>query len=185
VTGVQTCALPIYELNLSINPAPSIDLGRDTFLYVDSLKKQAFVLTPGAGYASYLWSDNSDQATLEVDDSYAIGEYSIWVEVEDEKGCKGKDTIGLRIDVVNSVSTNLATSFKLYPNPNDGHFTLAFDQGVGEIRIDIYSIDGQFISSMHTEQSEVAIDLSAYPKGVYILEIRNNQQVQTGRVLVR
>ncbi|MEM0996919.1 MAG: DUF2341 domain-containing protein [Bacteroidota bacterium] len=67
---------------------PLVDLGPDRVVCSDS----GVVLDAGAGFTSYLWSDNSTLQTLQVDTS---GTYS--VQVTDTNSCTFGDTVTLTI----------------------------------------------------------------------------------------
>jgi hypothetical protein len=72
---------------------PQPDLGQDI-----STTQDAVTLTPGAGFASYLWNTDEDTPTINVTKE---GQY--WVEVTNQHGCKNSDTI-----MVNFIPTSLA-----------------------------------------------------------------------------
>jgi hypothetical protein len=70
----------------TINPVPQISLGDDMIFCEGSY----VMLSPGAGFASYLWSTGADSYYINPSES---GEY--WVEVTDENNCTNRDTITL------------------------------------------------------------------------------------------
>ena len=51
----------VYQLDLTINTSPSLDLGADTTLICAGTSE---TLDAGTGFASYLWSDGSTAQTL-------------------------------------------------------------------------------------------------------------------------
>lgn len=76
----------------------------------------------------------------------------------------------------------------LYPNPNDGRFTLAGNLlEEGTLHIDCFSAMGSLIFSdtVIEEEFEINYDTSQYPAGVYLLRIRLNEQVKTIRYIVQ
>ncbi|CAN5749906.1 hypothetical protein BH11BAC7_BH11BAC7_25910 [soil metagenome] len=64
----------------------------------------------------------------------------------------------------------------IFPNPTTGVFTIALAQEVqGAVTVNIMSVDGKLISSEQrtATNSTLNFDLSAQPKGVYLLEVQS------------
>lgn len=80
--------------------------------------------------------------------------------------------------------------FKVYPNPSNGQFNLQHYSGSkSTIRIEVYSIGGQFVEALEVEDKailfeEAQIDLSHLGQGVYVLKISNEKYSETLRILV-
>ena len=80
--------------------------------------------------------------------------------------------------------------FTVYPNPTTGNITLTLD-AIDESRpltLKVYSLIGQ---EMHTETilpfngvKKKQLDLSRFPKGIYMLEISNGDKSRIKRVSV-
>ncbi|MEM6264250.1 MAG: PDZ domain-containing protein [Bacteroidota bacterium] len=81
-------------------------------------------------------------------------------------------------------------NFTLYPNPNNGRFTLAFEpEERGDVVIKIYSTGGEvvFQETLKSFGSpyEKEIDLSNRSKGVYFLQVTQNGSGMAKRIVVR
>ena len=90
-----------------------------------------------------------------------------------------------RLENNSSLST---IDFKIYPNPNNGYFeisTPALKEGI--YLINIYSLDGALIQSKSlesgAESENIPIDLHNAPTGVYQVEILNNFEKITKKVV--
>jgi gliding motility-associated-like protein len=90
ITGTDHC-FDYDSAYLTVNPLPVVDLGNDTSLCGTSV----LVLDPGY-YDAYLWSTGDISNTLTVDGRRTEPE-TIWVEVTDEHGCQGYDTLLLEV----------------------------------------------------------------------------------------
>ncbi len=90
VTGEEFMAE--NQITIHVNPLPQVSLGEDVSLCLG----ESHMLTPGADFETYLWSDGSTGSSITVSDP---GNY--WVEVTDENGCAASDTL----------------EFNLYPLP--------------------------------------------------------------------
>lgn len=68
---------------------------------------------------------------------------------------------------------------KTYPNPFTDRFTLVFnDKELLNTKAKISSITGTKISDLIVNQYNQSIDLSKYPKGIYILTLSNGQSIK-------
>ena len=95
--------------------------------------------------------------------------------------------IGCETSVEES-TTDLQELF-VYPNPNNGQFTVALQTTSASTIIDIRDISGRIVSSTPinklSEGSMVNFDLSAFGNGVYFIQIVENNTTRTARVIVR
>jgi gliding motility-associated-like protein len=90
IIGNDGCA--DYDSSLlTVNPLPVVDLGKDTALCGTST-----LLVDAGNFAYYSWStgDNSSSVTVDADRKE---DEPLWVEVTDEKGCVGTDTMILEV----------------------------------------------------------------------------------------
>ncbi|MCB2219376.1 MAG: gliding motility-associated C-terminal domain-containing protein [Bacteroidetes bacterium] len=76
--------------NIRIYKSPSLDLGNDTTLTL--CEGESLLINAGGGFASYLWSDGSNDSIISVD---TTGYY--WVDVIGNEGCDDTDTIFVEI----------------------------------------------------------------------------------------
>ena len=80
--------------------------------------------------------------------------------------------------------------FLAYPNPTSGLLNVEFESlSFSEVAIDVYSVSGRLFFS-ETEQNSRALfkkqlDLSGYPKGMYILNIKTGDYSFTKRILIQ
>ncbi len=86
----------IYELNLTVNPNPTVYLGSDT----STCQGNTITLDAGAGY-TYLWNDATTNQTLNVT---VTGNYS--VTITDGNGCMDSDTINILVYPVPNILTD-------------------------------------------------------------------------------
>jgi hypothetical protein len=74
------------QITIQVNPLPSVYIGADTTI----CQGESVVISAGEGFASYLWNTGETTTAIE---AAVQGEY--WVEVTNEFGCAGLDTLGL------------------------------------------------------------------------------------------
>ena len=72
------------------------------------------------------------------------------------------------------------TSFDLFPNPSNGTFKIKFrDQNHQVRKIKITSILGESVLELEVEKSDIEYDLSYLPKGLYMVNITDENGVFT------
>ena len=73
----------------------------------------------------------------------------------------------------------------IYPNPNDGKFTLYFGNELTDARVEIFDVQGKLLNSINIENNDSTrmFDISEYQKGMYIVQVSSEQQVQTLRII--
>ena len=83
----------------------------------------------------------------------------------------------------------LPEAIMLYPNPNDGAFTLFFTQNDENVDVRIYALNGQQIYTRHLgsvdTQQTLDINLGNVQTGAYIVKIAGDKTTQAMRLLVR
>lgn len=80
-------------VNLTINPAPLVDLGPDT-----SICSSSVTLDAGNAGSSYLWSTTSTNQTV------SVGSGTYYVDVTNSSGCTASDTINVIANTTPTVS---------------------------------------------------------------------------------
>lgn len=80
-------------------------------------------------------------------------------------------------------------NFKLYPNPNNGNFTLSFNTGSNQdINVSVFDIRGRkVIETIYQNTGEINqnINLQDVQPGVYMLVIKDGHITQTRKVIVQ
>jgi len=88
-----------------------------------------------------------------------------------------------------SVESNVFNDFSIVPNPNNGIFTLNFNQPLGNnSNISIYDLRGRLVEKINPEQNTVPllIELQNQPqRGVYLLEIANEQGKSIKKLVIQ
>jgi len=83
---------------------------------------------------------------------------------------------------INTVSA--ANKMKIYPNPNNGKFTVEIDNGTAIHSINVYSIIGSLVKTIqvNTNSKNIEIDMSDASEGIYIVKIDSQDGSYTQKV---
>jgi unsaturated rhamnogalacturonyl hydrolase len=73
----------------------------------------------------------------------------------------------------------------IYPNPCRDYAEMSTEGLEGNIKIDIYSITGMKIKTIHTygQSGTALLDMSGLPQGIYVLRIQTNSHVYTEKLI--
>ena len=75
---------------------------------------------------------------------------------------------------------------EIYPNPNNGSFTVAIN-GISEQKINtkiiIYDVMGNIVKTMEMVNDPIIIDISSQPKGMYFVKIENEQGIKVEKII--
>ncbi|MGA3012701.1 MAG: T9SS type A sorting domain-containing protein, partial [Bacteroidales bacterium] len=118
-------------------------------------------------------------ATLTVDTiGTGLGIKTISVDVTNSKNCVGSGTINITFRPCAGIGELKDVSFKLYPNPNNGLFTVEFNASqkktldinvVNESGVVVYTLNNLEVSGVVARN----IDLGILPQGTYFFRISN------------
>ena len=100
ITGTDGCS-DYDSAWLTVNPLPVVDIGKDT-----ALCGTALLLVDAGNFASYEWSTGEIGNPISVDGKRTEPE-TLWVEVTDNKGCVGADTMILEVCDIYLLFTNI------------------------------------------------------------------------------
>lgn len=87
---------------------------------------------------------------------------------------------------------NLSTSdvksqgLKIYPNPSNGIFVVETGTGVSSLKAEVYDMSGKQIYTQDFKGSKADLNLTQYPKGVYVLRLMdNNGKVHSAKLMIK
>lgn len=96
-------------------------------------------------------------------------------QLSDTTGISVLESIQIKVvdEITSDEFIDLQSTVQVYPNPTTDRLTIDFDGGEvpKQLSIVLYNLQGQMME-IYTDQRMV--DLSQYPKGNYIVDIRSN-----------
>ena len=165
------------NVTVVVNPAPA----------TPTITQSGMVLTSSAttGNQWYLNGNSITGAVYQNDTATQIGIYTVVVTAN---GCTSAASAGtniLTIGIAEELSTN---SISIYPNPSEGQFTVSFAAAKQTYKLTILNTLGELIfKEMIVDVSGEytrTIDISAYGKGVYLLNIAGDEYQTVKKVIV-
>ena len=84
---------------------------------------------------------------------------------------------------VSAVSDMTQTIFNTYPNPTNGIFIIELGE-VAKYDVTVNNVLGQTVLSTITNGMNTTIDLSAFDKGIYTVELKDENEIYTEKLIV-
>ncbi|MFA8300584.1 MAG: T9SS type A sorting domain-containing protein [Hyphomicrobiales bacterium] len=155
-----------------------IDLGKD----IEECDDKKVILTaPDKDNVTYLWSNGSTEKSIEVSyNNKSSDTYKL--TVTSSTSCSASDEIIINwkdctdVDEVNG-------KIKVYPNPTNSNINLSMDDIIE--RIDVYSVDQVMIKSISPNKKNAIVNLSSNVKGMYILKIHSESDINVIKIIKR
>jgi len=136
----------------------------------------------GVGPYTYLWTGGKTTDSI---GGLTKGTYC--VDVKDANGCKDSICVVVKTTAGIDGITDNATQIVVYPNPNNGQFTIESSIG-GASSVEIYNILGEkvFTRSLSTTKGTNTISVNQ-PNGVYLYRIisDNGDLLGEGRISIQ
>lgn len=135
------------------------------------------------GANSYLWNNSNTSAAIVVSPTLTT---SYTVTGTDLNGCANTATVSQNVSECTSINqmafNNQKPVFQIFPNPNNGKFTVVSDQ---DIKLSIVNELGQLIRNINLdENNQHQIVMDEVANGVYFIFGTNNNTVVKQKIIV-
>ncbi|WP_317899913.1 glycine-rich protein [Aurantibacillus circumpalustris] len=154
--ATQTIALGIYY-NPTITAVPARTL---------ICTKESVGIT-AAGATSYAWNNTMTGPTITVSPTGTTANYT--VTGTDDNGCSSTATVQVKISNCSGLNelSNLNSGVSIYPNPNDGKFTI---QSKVDLKLNLVNELGQLIRVINLSAiNNHEVNISDLAKGIYFV----------------
>ena len=174
---------------VQVNTPPTVNLGNN--ITICDANSDVVTLDAGPGFASYAWTGSFTTQTITIHGStLGAGTYNYSVTVTDVNGCTATDAIVITVTSCTGIEeSNSIPDIAIYPNPNEGSFSIEINTEVGEtITLKVVNTIGEvIIDEEHTlarNQSKLNVNMPDAPPGVYFLQLKTTKGLITRRVIV-
>ncbi len=139
-------------------------------------------LTADATSATYQWIDCNTMQPIsgETGQSYTATANGNYAVVVTQNGCSDTSACAPVMGVGITEATGL--SFGLFPNPNNGLFTIETPQG-NEL-LEIFGANGQLVYNQRLTQKTTYVSSALLSRGVYVIKIQGENGIGIKRLLV-
>ncbi len=129
-------------------------------------------------------SDLSDRAykeTIDANGSYVYKVYGVYSDGNHS------EPVTVTVDITTLSTSDVKNEgLKIYPNPSDGRFVVDAGAGVTSLKVEVYDMSGKQIYKQDVRGNKADLNLTQYPKGVYILNlVDNNGKKQSAKLMIK
>lgn len=178
-----------------VNPLPNIPAGLGagpTNLIQANPNDQLTFSVPGFPPSSYLWTITNPNAIFTGTDniplSVKIGGHVVTLTVTTAAGCTDTETTIVSSYPLGVDNPDAIGSFSVFPNPNNGQFTLMNNGERDVVTLQINDLQGK---TLVTQQNVVLengtgyeIDMTSFSTGMYLVNLIREESVEQIRVVV-
>ncbi len=165
------------EIEMTFN---SINLGNDTTVCEYNTP---LVLEAGFGYNSYTWNGvNNNWNVYPVSTS---GTYT--VVAVDDANCNVTDQIVVTVDACAGLNEDQLEQLSVYPNPNNGEFTVQVPSNLTEGTMVVMDLNGRIVieETFNNNSNGIEINVKGVENGMYIVRIATNDAQYQTQVVVQ
>ncbi len=179
----------VTNKTININPKPNSDFTKQ----VQGSGEVSFA-PKDSSYQSYQWDfgDGNTETGKNVTHEYgSSGDYTVSLTVESTNGCTSQTSEDITIESEGTGIGNRQTKrdFDVYPNPFEGSTRIDYTMNKpGKVQFLIHNAKGKIVmdrSINHSSQGHYSLpfDAGANRGGVYLIQMIQNGNVQTKRVM--
>lgn len=177
LTSVHGCD-SVYILNLTVNDLPLVSLsGLNNFYCIYSAFVPLSGSPAGGSFSGMGVSSNSFNPLVA-----GIGTWPIVYSYSDVNNCFNSDTVIVVVDECVGTGIVNKQDIKVYPNPCKGVLTI---EGSEIKSIWITDLKGITVFQEELQENTAIIDLSLYPKAVYILKIFTDHDLRVAKIVLQ
>jgi hypothetical protein len=124
------------------------------------------------------------------DPSVGVGTQTLTYSYTDTTGCSGTADVAVTVNACVGVAENtLAQGVNVYPNPNNGVFTLAINANVGDVVIEVVDMQGRVVYASNENNVQTGftkqIGMETASSGMYMLRMTSANQVHVVKMNVQ
>ena len=185
VTNVNGC-MGSDSAVVTINSNPTVTASASSVVVCVADAIVTLTGTPTGG----VWSGPGVNGLLFSPTAAGVGLQSAVYSYTDVNGCEGMDSVSIQVNACVGLAENiLANGVSVYPNPNNGNFTLGVSANVDELVIKITDIQGRVVYASVDNKVNAGfvkqISLDSQPSGMYLMQILANGEQQTKKISVQ
>jgi PKD repeat protein len=179
VSYPQACSDTVRK-SITVSESPVCDFTYKTLGFLNT------EFTPSIGtYAKYEWFFGEGGTDIISHPKYQYtyaGNFNVTMRATNAAGCTCEVT--KKVAATTSVkSLNTANGISIYPNPNNGTFTVK-NVNNESMNVEVFTILGSKIFSRATDGGEMKVSLDDHAKGIYLVKVTMNGITSTSKVTV-
>jgi len=178
-TGADTTTVVFHK-------QPDFSLAVESWGSTDSTLIINSLINEGEFPFTYLWNDGSTSQFINASKPDSLNPKKIYsLKVTDKYGCFSSNTMSLIYTNSEDFPLNNPNRVSVFPNPFDKYLNINLEQDLsGYILVRISNTEGKVVLEKLLEGEKLnKLEVGFLKPGMYILEVTNNKQTQTYKIL--
>ncbi|MDZ4664049.1 MAG: ice-binding family protein [Bacteroidota bacterium] len=180
LTGSQaTCIGGTSTISIVVNQSPTVT----TVTNFSVLCTGHVAVLTATGATTYTWNTNAVTSNITISPTVT----TTYTVIGTSGSCSSTSTITQVVSPCTGIDQNngIATEIVIYPNPNNGQFTIQFNSISENTSVEIYNSIGQLVSKERVTSTSLSIDLHDLATGIYQIRIlENNSMIKQAKVII-
>ena len=173
-------------ITVTVNPLPTVTASSSAMTMCIDDASATLTGTPAGG----TWSGSGVSGSTFNPMTAGLGAQTATYIYTDVNGCDGNAAVTITVNactgVVESTSEN---SLNVYPNPNNGAFTITAGANLEELKIEVLDLQGRVVFSATENQVQSGftkqIQMENAAEGIYIVRMTGNGELQMVKITVQ
>jgi PKD repeat protein len=162
---------------LTINQNPSSD-----FSYTYNGSKVDLKIAKGGN--SYQWKFGTTDSVKTTATTYthtitSSDQHTVCLTATDLSGCSSQTCKNITVGILKLSEK----SFKIFPNPNNGSFTIEMENPEMDAAIEVFDVMGKLVKKVERVEKVTLVDLDV-ESGIYLVKVKNGGVIWMRKILV-
>lgn len=182
VSSASACGNGSVTFTLNVVSAPALTASAPSTICAGST-----TTLNASGAGSYTWSPATGLSSTSGSTVVAFPASSLVYTVTGSNGaCESTQTVPVSVVLCTGVEDLASNSHvSVYPNPNNGLFTIATPGNAGKLDVEVLNTLGQTVMKESSKNPEsLVVDMSGYGRGVYYLKVQLNNGMKLVKVVL-
>ena len=178
ISAVGSCPADAETTTIVVNAIPTVALGTFTDVCVYN---PAFALSGGTPAGGSYSGTGVSGGTFNPATAGVGSETITYTYTDATTTCSNTATNTISVEECLGLNDSEINLVSVYPNPTDGKLILS--NVTGNIAFKVVSVSGQVVSSGFVSTTANSVDLSSFENGIYVLQLTQEQGLQTIRIV--
>lgn len=176
----------MFVITVNVNPLPTVtgSAAQNSVCLNDA--SVTLTGSPAGG----TWSGAGVTANMFSPMTAGNGAHTLTYSFTDANGCSNTATVTITVNACTGVEENGSLSdVNVYPNPNNGQFSIVFGADVNDVSVVITDLEGRIVNSSLQKEiiagGTLRVDLGNEANGIYMMKISANGGTRTEKIIVQ
>lgn len=167
--------------NVTVNPLPTVNATTSSTL-ICTLPTQQTATLSATGANTYTWSNSTTGSSTAVSPSVTT---TYTVTGTDANGCENTAVVTQSVSSCTGIDNVSYSNYNVavYPNPNNGSFTIELSQVNSNSTIEVINLLGEVVYTAITSNEKTQVNINNVNTGVYFVRIKDSSTTRIQKIV--